>query len=561
MNSEQLAHPALEKLASDYEIVREIGRGGIAVVYLARDLATGRDCAIKLIRAKHLGDEEALSRVAREASYAVSLRHPNILPVTAARDLGDEGVALMMDYVPGRTLKRRIREDGALPFAEAVRVLRDIAAALGHAHDRGIIHRDVKPENIFLEDAPAGSDVPAAEPPDDVLTSGARWQRARLADFGIARALQTDTQLTQTGFAIGTPSYMSPECIEGAPIDGRTDLYSLGLVAWEMISGETPWAGESLYAVLYHQKHDQPSPAFADLRPGAPRSLVLAVEGLLEKDPHLRWDDAEDFVAALDGRPMRRRPVTHASSVDANTVRFRRAGATGSVEEETEATGPPPRRRTLRALLMTLAVLAALSAAGYGVQALRPRRGSVHASSPGTLSTTVGPGAPQVANSGPAPRATPPVKGGRRSVGTSSAASPRPSPAAPPGIQKAAVAAADSTRPPHPPELVATWSHFSPRAPLSDSLTMLFRADGTARSRERRLGLGFLGWNSRVTTREGRWQVRSTALGRKSLCVSWSGKRGARAEEACNAFVPPADSLAPLSFAGRYWRRVPKAPQ
>ncbi|MDQ6885750.1 MAG: serine/threonine protein kinase [Gemmatimonadota bacterium] len=516
MTPEQSTHPALAKLATDYEIVREIGRGGIAVVYLARDLETGRECAIKLIRAKHLGDEEALSRVAREASYAASLRHPNILPVIAARDLGDEGVALVMEFVPGRTLKRRIREDGPLPFSEAARVLRDIASALAHAHSRGIIHRDVKPENIFLEDATPEPDVPDAERSGGATAGAGGWQRARLADFGIARSLQTDTQLTQTGFAIGTPSYMSPECIEGAPIDGRADLYSLGLVAWEMISGETPWAGESLYAVLYHQKHDQPVPAFAELRPRAPRAVALAVEGLLEKDPDLRWAAAEDFLAALDGAPPRRRRTIPDPPVDAATVRFRRPATPDAVEPEAD---PPlasatPVSRARRVLPRALVGVSIVLVAGYGLRTLLQPRAPVRSASLGTLGT---------------PDRSPVVEA--------------PHPAG------------------HPQALVGSWSHFSLKAPLSDSLTMLLRADGSAASRERRLGLGFSGWWNRVTTREGTWEVRSTALGGTRLCLSWRGKRGARVDETCNSFLLPADSLAPLAFAGRYWTRAPRAPQ
>ena len=226
---------ALAALEPEYWILGEIGRGGTAIVYLARDRATGEEVAIKLIRPKYIEDEEAVARFAREARFVAQLNHPNVVGVHRVLDLGASGIALVMAHVEGRTLKQVIQEERPLSPDFVVNVVRQVAAALAAAHRMGIVHRDVKPENIFID------------------TDG----KALLADFGVARSMSSDTQLTMHGVAIGTPSYMAPEQIDGEHLDGRADIYSLGLVAWEMLTGHRPWEGESLYAVLYHQRHHE----------------------------------------------------------------------------------------------------------------------------------------------------------------------------------------------------------------------------------------------------------------------------------------------------------------
>lgn len=278
MNAEP-APAALDALADDYEILRELGRGGTAVVYLARERASGDEVAIKLVRAQFADDDEATARLAREARFVKQLHHPNVVPVREVLELGECGVALVMTHVPGRTLRQVLRDDGALEPARAMRVLRDVASALGAAHALGIVHRDVKPENVFVAD-------------DD---------RAVLADFGIARSMSPEAQqLTMHGVAIGTPAYMAPEQIEGIDLDARADLYSLGLLGWEMITGRRPFAGEPLYSVLYHQKHvqlDEPRTHQGEL----PAALLSALAGAIEKERDARWDSADSFLAALDG--------------------------------------------------------------------------------------------------------------------------------------------------------------------------------------------------------------------------------------------------------------------
>jgi alpha-tubulin suppressor-like RCC1 family protein len=269
--------PHIPELAGDYDLVRELGRGGTAVVYLARDRELGRDVAVKLIRAAPVQDEDALARLVREARTVGKLQHPNIVMLLGTRRLEGGGLALILQYVPGRTLKERIREHGPLPFDEVAHVLRNLAEALAYAHRSRIVHRDLKPENVYLDESVG---------------------LVRLADFGIARAWDSDSGLTLPGAAIGTPSYMSPEQVDGRELDGRSDIYSLGLLGWEMLTGSQPWEGESLYAVISKQKAEA-LPPIREYRPDAPPWLVRALDRAMQKQPEDRWKSAEAFLEAL----------------------------------------------------------------------------------------------------------------------------------------------------------------------------------------------------------------------------------------------------------------------
>ena len=288
----------LASLDPAYEIIKEIGRGGTAVVYLARDRATREEVAIKLIRAKYLEDEEAIARFAREARFVAQLDHPNVVGVREVLDLGSAGIALVMDHIDGRTLKQLIHDERPLRRDRVVRIMRDVAQALAAAHALGIIHRDVKPENIFID----ASD------------------RALLADFGVARSMSGDTQLTMHGVAIGTPSYMAPEQIDGGVLDGRADVYSLGLVAWEMFSGHRPWEGESLYAVLYHQRHHE-LPDVREMRQDVTDEIADVINGAIEKEPSARWQTMNELIAAIDGAAPSRNARDHVP-VSSETQRF-----------------------------------------------------------------------------------------------------------------------------------------------------------------------------------------------------------------------------------------------
>jgi serine/threonine protein kinase/alpha-tubulin suppressor-like RCC1 family protein len=285
-SSHALAFAKDTPFGQSYELIRELGRGGMAIVYLVRERATGTERAVKVIHTKFLGDQEAVARFDRESRLVARLKHPNIVATHSVQWIDGIGLGLVMDHVQGRTLKQILKDGPPLSFEQATSTLNDIASALGYAHERGIVHRDIKPENIFI----------------DEITG-----RAVLADFGIARSTQGETQLTMAGVAIGTPTYMAPEQIDGSEIDARSDLYSLGLVGWEMVTGRRPWDGETLYNVIYHQKHDELA-AIDALRPDTPPRLVYAIEGLLEKSPATRWQSAAQFQAELASTepPVRR---------------------------------------------------------------------------------------------------------------------------------------------------------------------------------------------------------------------------------------------------------------
>ena len=264
----------------EYTILGELGRGGSAIVYRARDRDLLRDVAIKVVRPRFAAQaDEAIERLAREARTVARLQHPNIVTVHAVKRLRDGGLALVMQLVPGRTLKLAIQEDGPFAPERAERVLRDVAEALAFAHAHGVVHRDVKPENVFLD---------------------AETDRALLSDFGIAHSAEFDSRLTMTGAAIGTPAYMAPEQIDGGPANARSDLYSLGLVTWEMLTGERPWEGEALYNVIFKQKHEE-LPAIDAVRPGeVPPRLQYITERMLQKKPTARWAGADGLLAALN---------------------------------------------------------------------------------------------------------------------------------------------------------------------------------------------------------------------------------------------------------------------
>ncbi len=278
--NDEIDESEVSDLEDEYTLLGELGRGGSAIVYRARDHVLNRDVAIKVVRPKFAANaEEAIARLTREARTVARLSHPGIVTVHAVKRLRDGGLALVMQMVPGRTLKQAIQTDGPFDPARAEIVLRDVAGALAFAHAKGVVHRDVKPENIFLE---AGTG------------------RALLSDFGIAHSSEYDSRLTMTGAAIGTPAYMAPEQIDGAPANARSDLYSLGLVAWEMLTGERPWEGEALYNVIFKQKNEQ-LPAIDSMRPGeVPPRLQYIVERMLQKKPTARWAGADGLLSALN---------------------------------------------------------------------------------------------------------------------------------------------------------------------------------------------------------------------------------------------------------------------
>lgn len=262
-----------------YSLVRELGRGGMGIVFLARDLALERLVAIKLLPPAMAGQGDARERFLREARTAAALSHPHIVPIHLVEAQG-AAVFFVMTYVEGETLGERIRRSGALSGADAMRIIQEVAWALGHAHASGIVHRDVKPDNILLE---------------------RETGRALVTDFGIAHALGHETPVD--GVVRGTPQYVSPEVARGESGDARSDLYSLGVAAWMAAAGRHPFeAGSSVALVLAHAQ--TPPPALAD-HARVPRRFALAVDRCLRKDPAERWPSADAFASELEGARSR----------------------------------------------------------------------------------------------------------------------------------------------------------------------------------------------------------------------------------------------------------------
>jgi eukaryotic-like serine/threonine-protein kinase len=285
-----MSHPSTEfldlqaALAGEYSLQRELGRGGMGVVYLARDVQLDRDVAIKVLPTHLARSATARERFVREARTAAGLSHPHIVPI---HRVGESGgfVFFVMSYVEGETLGERLRTRGPLSSVEATRVLREVAWALAYAHGRGIVHRDVKPDNILLE---AGTG------------------RALVTDFGIAQGGSDPAPATDPGKMMGTAHFMSPEQAASETIDGRSDIYALGVVGYLAVSGRLPFESSNLPALLVKQATEAP-PSVTRAAPGLPPALGAVIDRCLARDPLERFPDGEAMAAALaptpDSRP------------------------------------------------------------------------------------------------------------------------------------------------------------------------------------------------------------------------------------------------------------------
>jgi serine/threonine protein kinase len=270
-------------LGAHYELDCEIGRGGMGIVYRAKDRRLKRVVAIKVLPPELAFRGEIKTRFLREAETAAQLNHPNIVDIYSV----DESAGLVffvMAYIPGDNLAKRLHDRGAMAIDDTRRILRDVGDALAYAHERGVVHRDIKPDNILIDEG-----------------SG----RPMVTDFGIARAVSDgDNRLTATGIAIGTPTYMSPEQAAGdREIDGRSDLYALGVVAYQMLIGRPPFEATSTPAMLVKHLSERP-PAIEQRRSDVPRDLARVVMTLLEKDPAARFSSAAMMVKVLDGSAL-----------------------------------------------------------------------------------------------------------------------------------------------------------------------------------------------------------------------------------------------------------------
>jgi predicted Ser/Thr protein kinase len=270
-------------LDGKYRLDAFLSHGGMGSVFKATHVMLNRTVAVKLINQEIVTSPDIVRRFQREARAATTLNHPNI---TGVYDLGQtsEGTLyIAMEFIDGPTLKAVLKRGGAMPAARIVAILRQVAAALAVAHRHGIVHRDLKPHNIMLVKDDAGRDV------------------VKLVDFGIAKTFDESTQLTQTGFALGTPQYMAPEQAEGKPVDGRSDVYSLGVILYEMLAGDVPFTDQSTPAILI--KHIKETPKLPSLRNpdgGVSPQLEAIAMRCLEKDPANRFQTAEEFATALE---------------------------------------------------------------------------------------------------------------------------------------------------------------------------------------------------------------------------------------------------------------------
>ncbi len=259
-------------LESRYRIDSEVGRGGMGVVYRGTDLTLKRPVAIKALRGND-ADPTVLGRFMREARSLARVEHPGLVPVYAVGR--EDGVYYMvMKFVEGRSLSAVLKQEGRLPADRVRRLVSEVCDALGALHREGLIHRDIKPGNLMV-----GSDG-----------------RITVMDLGIVKAVGENTQTTST--ALGTPRYMPPEMLSHAEVDGRADLYSLGIIAWQALVGETPFDGPTPMAILYKQAHEAPEP-LRKAAPDVPRNLAAAVERALAKSPDDRFADAAAFAEAV----------------------------------------------------------------------------------------------------------------------------------------------------------------------------------------------------------------------------------------------------------------------
>ena len=277
MSDDALLARCVAAVAGLYEIEAEIGRGGMAVVYRARDLRLRRKVALKVLPPELAFREEVRSRFLREAEMAARLSHPHIVPIYSV-DEAEGIVYFAMGLVEGESLAALLAREPRPPIPLARRILREVADALHYAHQAGVVHRDIKPDNVLIEHGTG---------------------RALVSDFGIARAAEGDQRLTITGIAVGTPAYMSPEQAMGErEVDGRADIYALGIVAYQMLAGELPFQATNTPSMLMKHLSERPRP-LSQMRADLPANLVHAVDRALAKGRNERWPTAEAFRVAL----------------------------------------------------------------------------------------------------------------------------------------------------------------------------------------------------------------------------------------------------------------------
>ncbi|MFI5207856.1 MAG: TonB family protein [Gemmatimonadales bacterium] len=359
-----------EALKDEYELEKELGRGGMAVVYKARDKQLEREVAIKVLPFSLSFDAEFVERFQREARTAGKLEHPNIIPIYRVGRAG-RVIYFCMKFIRGKSLTDKIEARGAIPVPELKRLLIESARALGYAHKHGIVHRDIKPDNIMFDEL----------------------GQAIVADFGIAKA-QSGAKLTGTGMSIGTPHYMSPEQARAQNLDGRSDIYSLGVVAYQCLTGHVPFDGEDSFSIGYkHIMEELPVPA---LEQADQREMFTIIQKMMAKKPDDRFQTAEEVVAAMEGGAM---PIADLATMPTRAIEPQKAPAKGAKP----AGGPPPAIATAATTPLPRASasmgvpkdVAAARAAGAGAApppakpALKPKETGKKKSSGGLIAAVV----------------------------------------------------------------------------------------------------------------------------------------------------------------------------
>jgi serine/threonine protein kinase len=272
-----------QMLDARYQVMKKLGEGGMSYVYLAKEISTGREVAIKVLSPKLASDKSSVERLRREAGLAMRLDHPNVCRILRLGESEDGLIYLVMPFLHGELLSDREVKGGPMDLALGLSILRQVCAGLHHAHELQIVHRDLKPENIMLVPNEDGSD------------------RAVVMDFGLAKERRADpsiAKLTATGIILGTPEFMSPEQIRGKPLDARSDVYALGIVAFEMFTGKLPFQGRNAQEMMIARLRGNPTP-IRQLRPELPATLEKAISKSLETNPDNRFASTLDFANAL----------------------------------------------------------------------------------------------------------------------------------------------------------------------------------------------------------------------------------------------------------------------
>ena len=328
-------------LGNRYEIQQVLGEGGMAKVFLGTDRVLSRTVAVKVLAPQYAEDQQFVARFRREAQAAAALNHPNIVSVF---DTGSNGNVhyIVMEYVEGKTLQETLREESRLTPERSIEIGEAVARALSAAHAKGLVHRDIKPGNIMIT----------------------REGQVKVMDFGIARATTSDT-VTQTAAVLGTAAYLSPEQAQGETVDHRSDIYSLGVVLYEMLTGRQPFTGESPVSIAYRHVTEDPVPP-SRLNPDVPEALDAIVMKAMAKSPDDRYQTAQELIddlrRAAEGMPVAAAAVLPGATTQVIDRASHTQVMTGPIEEEMEE---EPGRRVGWIVFWTLLILAVLGLASF----------------------------------------------------------------------------------------------------------------------------------------------------------------------------------------------------